>query len=95
MTLQMATHFRKPVRTRGTPMPVLIGTVEVAIEAVFGLPNRVQERPHWRAAKEALYKAVYETDYWKTKIGPRVPDILEREANVVTRIVPTAKSTMR
>jgi hypothetical protein len=39
-------------------MPVLIGTVEAAIEAVFGLPNRVQERPHWRAAKEALYKAV-------------------------------------
>jgi len=47
------------------------------------------------AEREALYKAVYETDYWKTKIGPRVPDILEREANVVTRIVPTAKSTMR
>ena len=47
------------------------------------------------AEREALYKAVYETDHWKTKIGPRVPDILEREANVVTRIIPTAKSTMR
>jgi hypothetical protein len=45
--------------------------------------------------REALYKAVYETDYWKTKIGPRVPDCLDREAMVVTRIIPTAKSTMR
>jgi hypothetical protein len=45
--------------------------------------------------REALYKAVYETDYWKTKIAPRVPDCLDRDANVVTRIIPTAKSTMR
>jgi hypothetical protein len=47
------------------------------------------------AEREALYKAVYDTDYWKTKIAPRVPDCLDREAMVVTRIVPTAKSTMR
>ncbi|MGH7037179.1 MAG: NIPSNAP family protein [Stellaceae bacterium] len=45
--------------------------------------------------REALYKAVYETDYWKQKIAPRVPDYLVREAAVITRIVPTAKSTMR
>src|ERR1700730_16009547 len=45
--------------------------------------------------REALYKAVYESDHWKTKIAPRVPDCLDREAMVVTRIVPTAKSTMR
>ena len=45
--------------------------------------------------REALYKAVYESDHWKTKIAPRVPDLLDREAIVVTRIVPTAKSTMR
>ena len=25
------------------------------------------------AEREALYKAVYETDHWKTKIAPRVP----------------------
>jgi hypothetical protein len=45
--------------------------------------------------REALYKAVYESDHWKTKIGPRVPDYLDRSAAVVTRIIPTAKSTMR
>lgn len=47
------------------------------------------------AEREALYKAVYESDYWKDKIAPRVPDYLVREAAVITRIVPTAKSTMR
>jgi hypothetical protein len=45
--------------------------------------------------REALYKAVYDSDHWKTKIAPRVPDCLDREAMVVTRIVATAKSTMR
>jgi NIPSNAP len=47
------------------------------------------------AERETLYKAVYESDHWKTKIAPRVPDCLDRSAMVVTRIVPTAKSTMR
>jgi len=31
------------------------------------------------AEREAQYKAVYETDHWKTKIAPRVPDCLDRE----------------
>ena len=47
------------------------------------------------AEREALYKAVYDTDHWKTRIAPRVPDCLDREKMVVTRIVPTAKSTMQ
>ena len=54
----------------------------------------------WRVAdrreaqREALYKAVYDTDYWKTKIAPRVPDCLDRDKMVITRIVPTPKSTV-
>jgi hypothetical protein len=44
------------------------------------------------AERETLYKAVYESDHWKTKIAPRVPEYLDRSAIVVTRIVPTAKS---
>ena len=44
--------------------------------------------------REALYKAVYETDYWKNDMGPRVPNYLIREENVVQRIVPTPKSTV-
>src|ERR1700738_2804594 len=44
------------------------------------------------AQREALYKAVYATDFWKPKIGPRIPDLLDREKMVVTRIVPTPRS---
>jgi hypothetical protein len=47
------------------------------------------------AEREAQYKAVYESDFWKTKIAPRVPECLDRSAIVVTRIVPTPKSTAR
>jgi NIPSNAP len=43
----------------------------------------------------ALYKAVYESDHWKTQIAPRVPEYLDRSAIVVTRIVPTPKSTVQ
>ncbi|HEY1412920.1 MAG TPA: NIPSNAP family protein [Rhodopila sp.] len=42
--------------------------------------------------RKALYEAVYESDHWKTKIAPRVPDHLDRSAAVITRIVPTPKS---
>jgi len=45
--------------------------------------------------REALYKAVYESDYWKKEIAPRVPEYLDRSAIVVTRIVPTSKSTVQ
>jgi hypothetical protein len=38
------------------------------------------------------YKDVYESDFWKTKIAPRVPDCLDRSGIVVTRLVPTPRS---
>jgi hypothetical protein len=47
------------------------------------------------AQRVAQYKAVYESDYWKTKIAPLVPDCLDRPNNVVTRIVPTSRSPMQ
>ena len=34
------------------------------------------------AQREALYKSVYDTDFWKTKIGPQIPDLLDREKMV-------------
>jgi hypothetical protein len=43
----------------------------------------------------ALYAAVYESDHWKTQIAPRVPEYLDRSGIVVTRIVPTSKSTVQ
>ena len=47
------------------------------------------------AQREALYKAVYESDHWKTKIAPRVTDLIDRPSIAVTRIVPTPKSTVQ
>ena len=44
------------------------------------------------AEREALYKAVYESDFWKTQIAPKVPEYLDRSAIQVTRIVSTPKS---
>ena len=46
------------------------------------------------AQREELYKAVYDSDHWKTAIAPRVPTCLDRSAMVVARIVPTPKSAM-
>ena len=47
------------------------------------------------AEREALYKAVYDTDHWKTKIAPRVPECLDREKMHIQRIVSTPHSTMQ
>jgi len=45
--------------------------------------------------RQALYKAVYESDTWKNEIAPQVPEMLDRERIVVTRIEPTPKSVIR
>ena len=45
--------------------------------------------------REALYKAVYESDYWKNEVSHRVPDYIDRAGIKVKRICPTSKSTMR
>ena len=44
------------------------------------------------AERERLYKAVYESDYWKNDVAPRVTDLMDRSAMRVTRIVPTPRS---
>ena len=45
--------------------------------------------------RERLYAAVYESEHWKSSIDPRVPDFIDRDRTVVTRIEPTAKSVIR
>lgn len=45
--------------------------------------------------RERLYALVYEDDYWKATIAPRVPELLEREKTVVTRLIPTPKSAIQ
>lgn len=44
--------------------------------------------------RERLYEAVYESDYWKNEVAPKVPEMLDRERTVVTRIEPTPKSVI-
>lgn len=45
--------------------------------------------------REALYKAVYETDEWRNEIAPKVGQMLDRSRTVITRITPTPKSVLQ
>ena len=47
------------------------------------------------ADRKRLYKAVYESDFWKQEVAPRIPDFLDREQSVITRVVPTSRSPMQ
>ena len=45
------------------------------------------------AERERLYAAVYQSDFWKTTIAPKVAELIDREAIKVQRIVPTRLSS--
>jgi transposase-like protein len=45
--------------------------------------------------RERLYAAVYQSDYWRDKINPRIPEMLDRDGIKVTRIVPTPHSVIQ
>ena len=45
--------------------------------------------------RERLYREVYESDHWKTVIAPRIPDLIDRERIVVTRLLPTPAHAAR
>ena len=45
--------------------------------------------------REGLYKAVYETDYWRNEIAPQVDGMLDREKIQVVRLVATPKSVIQ
>jgi hypothetical protein len=47
------------------------------------------------AERERLYAEVYQSDYWKNEIAPRIPEMLDREAMQVTRIVATPHSVLQ
>ena len=42
--------------------------------------------------RKQLYAAVYESDFWKNDVAPKVPEMLDREAIRVTRLTATPKS---
>lgn len=45
--------------------------------------------------RKQLYAAVYESDHWKNVIGPKIPDLMDREKIQVRRLLPTAKSPIQ
>lgn len=45
--------------------------------------------------RERLYEAVYQSDYWKNDVGPRVGELIDREQIKVTRVEATPKSVLR
>ncbi len=47
------------------------------------------------AERERLYKDVYDSDFWKNEVAPRVSQLIEREANHIQRIVPTRLSPLQ
>ena len=47
------------------------------------------------AERKRLYDAVYQSDYWKTEISPRVPTMIDREKIKVTRLVATPRSVIQ
>lgn len=46
-------------------------------------------------AREKLYEAVYESDHWVNDIGPKVPEMLDRDKIVVRRIEATPRSVIQ
>ena len=44
--------------------------------------------------RERLYEAVYQSDEWVNKIAPNIPEMLDRDKIIVTRVEPTAASVI-
>ena len=47
------------------------------------------------AERKRLYDLVYQSDYWKNEIAPRVPGLIDREQIKVTRLVATPHSVIQ
>jgi hypothetical protein len=45
--------------------------------------------------RERVYKDVYDSDHWKNTVAPRIPEMLDRDKVVVTRLEPTPRSVIR
>ena len=47
------------------------------------------------AERKRLYDSVYQSDYWKNEISPKVGTLIDREQIKVTRLEATSKSVLR
>ena len=46
-------------------------------------------------AREQVYNAIYQSDEWKNNIGPKVAELIDREAIQVTRMLANSQSPMQ
>lgn len=69
-------------------MVILGSWVREEDDSVYVWLRRFQDE----AERERLYEAVYGSDHWKNVIGPKIPDLMDRDAIQVTRIQATPKS---
>jgi quinol monooxygenase YgiN len=53
--------------------------------------RRFEDEEH----RKALYAAVYDSDFWKNEIAPKLKGVIVRETIQVTRLTPTALSPIR
>lgn len=47
------------------------------------------------AHRERLYEEIYQSEFWKTEVAPKTPDMIERSLHRITRLTPTPKSVIR
>ena len=45
--------------------------------------------------RERLYAAVYESETWEKEIGPKIPEMIDRDRSVIRRIEATPGSVIR
>ena len=60
-------------------------------DSVFFWIRRFEDEAH----REALCKAVYESDVWKNEMSDRVGAHINRETIIVNRVVPSAGSVLK
>lgn len=71
---------------------VIIGSwIGEADDSVYVWLRRFDSEEH----RERLYETVYQSDYWKNEIAPRIPEMLDREQMKITRLNPTPRSVIR
>ena len=60
-------------------------------DSVYVWIRRFENEPE----RKRLYDAVYQSDYWKNEISPKVGTLIDREQIKVTRIVATPRSAIQ
>lgn len=90
-------RFVRLMEEKVIPFQVSKGVVIVGSFVAMDDPNLYVWMRRFDSEKEAerLYKEIYDSDYWKTEVGPEVSEMLDRESIRVTRLEATPRSVIR